>query len=213
MISIKQIIHNKIYALALKTNVYTRKNQKLEEGFRLRLKNDDFTIICPNCIGGIIYHRLGKQFLSPTINMWMSHKDFVKFVSNIKYYVSLDVDFIESNEKTPVAMLGDIKLHFNHSKTEEAAFNDWNRRKDRINYENMYIIAYDVAELDAEDISVIQSVDCKGVAILTNKKDRDNEIFLKSRKNNQDDSLFLGKDIFGIRTFEKQWAFVSFLNQ
>ena len=213
MSSIKQTIHSKIYAIVLKSKVYERKNQKLEDGFRSRLTNDDFTIICPNCIGGIIYNRLGKKFLSPTINMWMSHKDFVKFVSNIKYYISLNVEFIESNEKTPVAMLGDIKLHFNHAKSEETALVDWNRRKSRINYDNMYIIAYDVDELNDNDIETIKNVKCKGVAIITNKKGNNNEIFLKSNKNNPDDSLFLGKNIFGIRTFEKQWDFVSFLNQ
>lgn len=31
------------------------KNRKL-------LKNNEFTIISSNCVGGIIYHELGKQF-------------------------------------------------------------------------------------------------------------------------------------------------------
>lgn len=35
---------------------------------RRRLTNSDFTIIAPNCYAGIMYHRLGLQFLSPTIN-------------------------------------------------------------------------------------------------------------------------------------------------
>lgn len=36
---------------------------------RLRLENSDITILSNNCIGGIIYHKLGLRFKSPTINL------------------------------------------------------------------------------------------------------------------------------------------------
>lgn len=32
---------------------------------RKRLKNHDFTILATNCIGTVIYHDLGLEFLSP----------------------------------------------------------------------------------------------------------------------------------------------------
>lgn len=105
---------------------------------RARLKNEDFTILCSTCLGGVIYHRLGKQFLSPTINLWMTQRDFIEFACNLKHYVSLKLNFIESNEETPVAMLGDIIIHFNHADSEEQAEQEWLRRKARINYDNIY---------------------------------------------------------------------------
>ena len=40
---------------------------------RRRLTNSDFTIIAPNCYAGIMYHRLGLQFLSPTINCYFPY--------------------------------------------------------------------------------------------------------------------------------------------
>ena len=46
---------------------------------RKRLKNHDFTLLAPTCIAGVMYHELGMPFLSPTINLWMYDKDFVKF--------------------------------------------------------------------------------------------------------------------------------------
>lgn len=64
------------------------KNKKYENSIRKRLTNDNFTIICSNCIGGTIYNRLGKQFLSPTINLWMHQRDFIKFVLDIKEYIN-----------------------------------------------------------------------------------------------------------------------------
>jgi len=30
------------------------------------LHNDGFTLISQNCVGGVLYHLLGKEFLSPT---------------------------------------------------------------------------------------------------------------------------------------------------
>ena len=54
---------------------------------RKRLKNEDFSILCPNCVGGILYERLNKPFLSPTINLWMEDYDLLKFASDIERYV------------------------------------------------------------------------------------------------------------------------------
>lgn len=50
---------------------------------RIRLKNREFTILCSNCIGGIIYHRLGLQFRSPTVNLWMHQRDFLNLITNL----------------------------------------------------------------------------------------------------------------------------------
>lgn len=50
---------------------------KYEKSLQKRLKNDNFTILASNCAAGIIYNRLGKQFLSPTINMWFKQGDFI----------------------------------------------------------------------------------------------------------------------------------------
>ena len=45
-----------------------------------RLKNKDFTLLTPNCLAGIIYHNLGLQFSSPTINIQFNDKtEFYKF--------------------------------------------------------------------------------------------------------------------------------------
>lgn len=44
------------------------------------LKNKEVSFLCPNCIGGILFHDLGLRFLSPTVNLMMTQTDFVKFV-------------------------------------------------------------------------------------------------------------------------------------
>ena len=52
----------------------------------LKLKNSDFTIISSNCLGGVISHKLGLKFMSPTVNLFIEPSSFVKFCKNLTYY-------------------------------------------------------------------------------------------------------------------------------
>lgn len=87
-----------IYKMLCKIQYELKKyaNKRYEMQIRRRLKNDNFSILCSNCIGGVIYHRLGKQFLSPTINMWFCQGEFLKFVENLPEYLKEDLAFVET---------------------------------------------------------------------------------------------------------------------
>lgn len=102
---------------------YVRKTyRKVSRYFlRKRLKNQNFTILAPTCIAGVIYHELGLPFASPTINLWMHDKDFYKFVNNLKGYLAHDLVFVEGIDDTPTAYLDDILIHFNHYHSDEEA--------------------------------------------------------------------------------------------
>lgn len=188
--------------------------QYYENKLRKKLKNDNFSIICSNCIGGIIYNRLGKKFLSPTINLWIRQNDFLKFVLDLKGYISKDLVFIESEYDYPVALLGDIKIHFNHYKTEEDARLNWDKRKNRINYDNLFIIMNNRDNITENDILKLNNVKCKNKIVLANKdyKNIDYVIKIKPNLDKTNGQVFLDKDILGKRTFEKYFDFVKFLN-
>lgn len=139
---------------------------------RSRLKNQDFSLFSPNCYAGIIYHRLGMEFSSPTINLLFPvKKQYLKFVSNIQYYLQQEPVFIEDPEfDHPVAMLEDIKLVFNHYDSVEQAASSWNRRKQRVNYENLFIIFDDISDVEYSDLSAFNQIVCRGKVILTAKE-------------------------------------------
>lgn len=182
-----------------------------QEIWRKKLKNKDFSIICSTCVGGVIYHDLGLQFLSPTINMFMSNLDFIKFACNLKQYLSMELSFIETDEIFPVAMLGDIRLNFNHHTTPEEAAYDWNRRKQRINYDNLFFIFYYREGYSIDEIRKIEKAKCKRYAIITHKPlGLPYEVYIKG--NGSPHQNFLEKDKFGIKSIEKEWDFVSWLN-
>lgn len=133
---------------------------------RLRLKNDNFSIICATCAGGIIYHKLGKKFLSPTVNLWIAEKDIPKLVKNLPHYMQTSLKFIESDKPYPVAVCDDIKVYFNHAQTHAEAEEIWNRRRCRINYDNLWVIGSD-NNMTYEDIEAFSTIPCKGKVMFT----------------------------------------------
>ena len=138
---------------------------------RSKLRNRDFSLLSPNCYAGIIYHRLGLEYTSPTINLLFPiKKQYLKFISNLEYYLSKELVFIHDPAYScPVAMLEDVKLVFNHYSTPEQAESAWNRRKGRINYSNLFIIFDDIADADYQDLIEFTRVKCAGKVILTAK--------------------------------------------
>lgn len=96
------------------------------------IKNKDFTIISNNCIGGVIYHSLKLQFLSPTINLWFYPEDFLKFVENLNHYLQLEMVEVSTELPYPVGLLGDIFIYFQHYSSFEEAKKKWDERKKRM---------------------------------------------------------------------------------
>lgn len=185
---------------------YERKLQK-------RLKNDNFTILCSNCIGGVIYHRLNKKFLSPTINLWMHQPDFLKFVMNLDKYIPQKLEFIKTDYKYPVGRLGDIRIYFNHSKSEAEARENWDRRKERIHYDNLYIIMYDRDGITKDDILSLNQVTCKNKIVFSEKEYKDIDYVMTIKPTSKlFGEQYLDKDWLGMRSFEKHFDFVNWLN-
>ena len=210
----ENILREKLYEfnhnMRIKYLTYVRTRFSLQ--LRKRLKNDNFSILCSNCIGGTIYNRLGKQFLSPTINLWFYQKDFLKFLQNIDYYLSLELQFIDSNRSYPVGKLDDICIYFLHYNSEEEAKSSWNRRKERINFDNLFIIMYDRDGIDEKDYEVFSRLKCVNRIIITDKPNDKYSFFKQMTKKSENDNAFLEKDKYGIRTFERQWDYVDWLN-
>lgn len=112
----------------------------------LQLKKSRPSIFAPNCWGGITYHRLGLEFLSPFINMWEPKEDYLRILQNPQEYLKYPVELLEYSyspalkKEYPVCRLNNIKLHFNHYASYEEAVYKWDERKKRINWNNLFIM-------------------------------------------------------------------------
>ena len=121
-------------------------------------------------MGGIIYHLLKQQFLSPTVNLRIDSKDFMKFLANIDYYLALPMGFYEdANTPYPLGKLGDITIHFNHYHTREEAVKKWEERKRRINWNNVYVITNDLDGVTKDDIFSLRNFPCKSMLVFTHQ--------------------------------------------
>ena len=102
------------------------------------------TIFSNHCWGGFTYNNLGMEFLSPTINMFFSDEDYIKFLKQPKFYLEQELKFykwqFEKNFKRdfPVASCADILLYFNHATDFICAKTDWERRIKRIKWDNLF---------------------------------------------------------------------------
>ena len=197
-------------------------DKKVSDHFRNKLTNDNFSIICSNCIGGTIYHRLGKRFLSPNINLFIPERQFVDYCLNLQYYLAQEPEIVESELPYPLGKLHgngkdlpDIDIHFNHDHDPGEACRKWNDRKQRINWDNLYIICYNLDGVTVDQLRQLEQIPCNNRVVLT--KEPLPEIpwsyYIKPNMKYKYPFAYLGKDVFGVRHFEKEWDYVSFLNK
>ena len=108
-------------------------------------KLPDFTMLTSDCMAGLIYHTMGRQFLSPTINMSIKDADFLKFLTDMPYYLEREIRFIE-NDTYPKGTVGEgdkaIRIYFEHFKTDEEARVKWADRKERMT-DNIFVVVAD----------------------------------------------------------------------
>ena len=104
-----------------------------------------FTIISNNCWGGHVYRYFNLPYSSPTIGLYFFTEDYLKFLTKLEYYLSLDIKFITHEQSRysailkerntppcPIGVLDDIEIVFLHYHSEEEAKTKWNRRKERM---------------------------------------------------------------------------------
>lgn len=138
---------------------------------RLKLKNKNFSIIASNCNGGVILSDLGIKFNTPTINLFFYPEDFLKFLSDIKGNLQYElVEEKNNNFNYPIGNLNGIKIHFMHYTSFIEAKNKWNERKQRINYDNLFIMFTDRDGCTYEQIERFDRLPYKNKVIFTHKQ-------------------------------------------
>lgn len=126
-----------------------KKRDKLAVEMKAKLHARDFTVLSQNCIGGVFYHDMGLQFTSPMINLYMSGNDFVEFVLNLDYYLSLKLR-MTWGEEYPIGYLDDVAIYFMHYHTCQEAEAEWEKRKTRIIRDNIIVLCTDMVDFTNE---------------------------------------------------------------
>lgn len=121
-----------------------------------KAKIEPFTIISSNCWGGAVYEDLEREYLTPTIGLYFFAPDFIAFLKNQRERMDEKISFTEHSKYSevnehrnrefayPVGVFKDgVEIQFLHYKTREEAFEKWERRKKRINWDRLFIACTD----------------------------------------------------------------------
>lgn len=119
---------------------------------RVGLDNKDFSIISNNCWGGVIYDIFGLPYKTPTVGSYFAADDYIKFVSNLHYYLSIEVEPLDiavsknrsiilekGDEGCPIGKLDDIEIVFAHYPDIQNAVTKWNKRRSRVDFDNLIV--------------------------------------------------------------------------
>ena len=158
----------------------------------LQLKNKNFTIISNNCWGGNVCRDFNIKHQSPFVGLFIYSPEYIKLVKNLEYYMRQELIFVETSKheginetrKTqyfPIGLIGDVELQMNHYKSEEEAREKWNRRKKRINWENLYFKINENFDCTTEILEEFDKLPYKNKIIFSRNdyKTLENGVFLK----------------------------------
>lgn len=132
-----------------------RKIEKFIKGKfnRLRINQDDFTIISNNCWGTFIYKKFGLPYGSPFVNLFIFAPDYIELLEDFSFDILNKLSFIEHKnskhkeeminlniyeEDYPIGILDNkYELHFLHYTSKEDAKNKWLRRLKKMNFDKL----------------------------------------------------------------------------
>ena len=164
----------------------------------VQVKESNISIISSHCWGGFAYNTLGLPFRSPFINMFWDNKEFLKMLEDIEEYMDKPLiklgEAYETNLKRnyPVVGLGDLTIQFNHYTDFEEAVSIWNRRKERINYDNLFI---ETTAKDSEEISRFLELPYE------------NKVCFTMLECNEKNVISIRKEQFRSRYEDREWQF------
>lgn len=186
---------------------------------RNKLHNENFTIFSTNCIGGIIYHNLKLRFLSPTINLWISPKDYIKLLKDPQKYLSnSDMHEIKiENIDYPVGRLDDITIYGQHYKDFDELKYKWNERKKRINWDNIFVFMIERDGCTYRDLLDFDKLPYKNKVVFTQKKYKDIKSCMVlpnsyDEENKNVNNLLQYKSSFSILETIDEFDYVRFFN-
>ena len=136
-----------------------------------RLKNRDFSLVASNCNGSLILHDLGLRFNSPFVNLWLKPKDYIKMLSNFEWYMNQELKFVkEDGIDYPIGIINEVRIYFQHYNSEDEAKTIWQKRKERINFKNLFVMFTERDGCKYEDLKAFDELPFNNKIVFTKKE-------------------------------------------
>lgn len=80
--------------------------------------------------------------------MWVRTEEYLKLLNNLQYYLKLPLEYVgmfyspSEGKSYPVGRLDDVELQLNHYENIEDAEEKWNKRLERLNMDNLFVMMH-----------------------------------------------------------------------
>lgn len=147
-----------------------------------KLDYSNFSIISQNCWGGSVYEDLNSIYKTPTVGLFFYAPCFNKFVNDLKNSIETPLSFIQKSKYKeaniyrtntfayPIGLINNIEIHFLHYKDEIEAKEKWNKRKQRINWDKLFIASSDRDRMTSSLMQEFDKLPYKNKVLFTAKK-------------------------------------------
>ncbi|ABM02191.1 Exopolysaccharide biosynthesis protein-like protein [Psychromonas ingrahamii 37] len=122
---------------------------------RLKLKQNDFTIISNNCWGTFMYKKFALPYTTPFVNLLIFSPDYIELLENLTPELLTKISFIEHENSQhkeemvrlniykknyPIGILDNkYELHFLHYQSQQDAKDKWLKRLARMNFDKLIV--------------------------------------------------------------------------
>lgn len=179
------------------------------------LNNKNITLIASNCTGGFILNDLNLRFNSPFVNLYVTPKDFIRYLANLDFYRDQPLEFIQTDKPYPVGKLADLTIHFMHYNNEQEAKQKWQQRTQRLQIENLFIIMTERDGCTYQDLIEFDQLPFKHKIVFTHKvyPDIQSSFYISGfEQHKMVGDLFEYKGLTGKRYYD-QFDYVNWFNQ
>jgi uncharacterized protein (DUF1919 family) len=120
--------------------------------YRGRLKSERFSIVSSDCWGAAVYQHLRVRYQTPFVGLFLPAPCFLELLSDVRGYLGSPLEFAEESRYAeleserrrgrayPVGLLGGrVEVHLAHYATWAEAREKWQRRCDRVDYDNLFV--------------------------------------------------------------------------
>ena len=141
-------------------------------GRRKELENHEFSIISSDCSAGCVCYDLKEQMRSPTKDLGFHADDYIRFCRNLDYYLSQPLKEDQNPPETEylTATCGDVRLILAHYDSFQQASEAWERRKRRVNFENLFFLMNDRGYCAEEHIAAFDALPYANKVFFTHKE-------------------------------------------
>lgn len=123
--------------------------------------------------------------MTPTTGLYFFADEYIKFLTKLNYYMSIPMTIVPVQESThydvlklrnqlhcPIGRLDDIEVVFQHYHSGKEAVEKWERRKKRINWDNLIIKFSNMNYCTDEDIKAFLQLSYDVKFVFVNTQDR-----------------------------------------